>query len=93
MKKPSFKIRDEIVRLQEQLRLAEAREAERIGRIALRAGFGDIDVDETEIQTAFVDLVARFRQEAAKPIAPGDRRSGEAAVDPFGAAQGGVSQE
>ncbi|WP_236727974.1 MULTISPECIES: TraC family protein [Rhizobium] len=34
MKKPSSKIRDEIAKLQEQLKLAETREAERIGRVA-----------------------------------------------------------
>ena len=36
MKKPSAKIRDEIAKLQEQLKLAETREAERIGRLGLR---------------------------------------------------------
>ncbi|WP_271567474.1 TraC family protein [Bradyrhizobium sp. CCBAU 11386] len=40
MKKPSRHIMDEIARLQEQLKQAETREAERIGRIALRAGLG-----------------------------------------------------
>ena len=43
MKKPSSKIREEITRLQEQLRQAETREAERIGRIALKAGLGEIE--------------------------------------------------
>ena len=38
MKKPSSKIREEIAKLQDQLRQAETREAERIGRIALRRG-------------------------------------------------------
>lgn len=40
MKKPSSKIREEIARLQDQLKQAETREAERIGRIALKAGLG-----------------------------------------------------
>lgn len=47
MKKPSAKIRQEIARLQDQLRQAETREAERIGRLALKAGIGDIAIDET----------------------------------------------
>jgi Arc/MetJ-type ribon-helix-helix transcriptional regulator len=62
MKKPSSKIRAEIARLQEQLRAAETREAERIGRIALKAGLGDIEIDEAELQTAFEEVAARFRR-------------------------------
>ncbi|MBY3424732.1 TraC family protein [Rhizobium laguerreae] len=61
MKKPSAKIRDEIAKLQEQLKLAETREAERIGRIALKAGLGDIEIDEAELQAAFDQLSRRFR--------------------------------
>ncbi|MET3648623.1 TraC family protein [Phyllobacterium ifriqiyense] len=48
MKKPSAKIRQEIALLQDQLRQAETREAERIGRLALKAGIGDIAIDEDE---------------------------------------------
>ncbi|MBY2924448.1 TraC family protein [Rhizobium leguminosarum] len=61
MKKPSAKIRDEIAKLQEQLKIAETREAERIGRIALKAGLGDIEIDEAELQAAFDQLSRRFR--------------------------------
>jgi len=61
MKKPSSKIRDEIARLQEQLKVAETREAERIGRIALKAGLGEIEVDEAELQAAFEEVAKRFR--------------------------------
>ena len=53
MKKPSSKIREEIAKLQEQLKHAETREAERIGRVALRAGLGEIEIEETELQAAF----------------------------------------
>lgn len=60
MKKPSSKIRDEIAKLQEQLKLAETREAERIGRIALKAGLGEIEIDEAELQVAFEQLTKRF---------------------------------
>ncbi|NKM22755.1 TraC family protein [Rhizobium laguerreae] len=61
MKKPSAKIRDEIAKLQEQLKIAETREAERIGRIALKAGLGNIEIDEAELQAAFEQLTKRFR--------------------------------
>lgn len=60
MKKPSSKIREEIARLQDQLRQAETREAERIGRIALKAGLGEIEIDETALQLAFEDVAKRF---------------------------------
>ncbi|WP_047462319.1 conjugal transfer protein TraC [Rhizobium rhizogenes] len=66
MKKPSSKIREEIAKLQEQLKAAETREAERIGRIALKAGLGDIEIDEAELQTAFEDVAARFRKGAGQ---------------------------
>lgn len=70
MKKPSSKIREEIARLQDQLRQAETREAERIGRVALKAGLGEIEIDETELQKAFEDLAARFRKNDPKPRKP-----------------------
>lgn len=61
MKKPSSKLRAEIAKLESELKLAEAREAERIGRIALKAGLGDIEVEETELREAFEDVAKRFR--------------------------------
>ena len=61
MKKPSSKIRDEIAKLEEQLKVAEKRDAERIGRIALKAGLGEIVIDEAELQAAFEDVTKRFR--------------------------------
>lgn len=62
MKKPSSKIREEIGRLQEQLKQAETREAERIGRLALKAGLGEIEIEDGELVTAFEEVVDRFRQ-------------------------------
>jgi hypothetical protein len=85
MKKPSSKIREEIAKLQDQLRQAETREAERIGRIALRAGLGEIEIEETAMLAAFEELAGKFRD--GKP----DRRSGRKPAAPAitpGAAQG-----
>ncbi|HCL66059.1 MAG TPA: conjugal transfer protein TraC [Rhizobium sp.] len=82
MKKPSSKIREEIAKLQEQLRQAETREAERIGRIALKVGLGDIEIDEAGLQTAFEEVVNRFRKslgqksKAATPTVPTGATSG-----------------
>ena len=61
MKKPTSKIREELARLQEQLKQAETRDAERIGRIALKAGLGEIEVDDADLQAAFEDVAKRFR--------------------------------
>ena len=75
MKKPSSKIREEITRLQDQLRQAETREAERIGRIALKAGLGEIEIEETELQAAFEEITGRFR--GVKGVATGKKNSGD----------------
>jgi hypothetical protein len=93
MKKPSSKIREEIARLQDQLRQAETREAERIGRIALKAGLGEIEIEEAALQSAFEDIAARFRggkgqTTARKNSGGGTSGSAKAAANPPGAAQG-----
>jgi len=76
MKKPSSKIRDEIAKLQEQLKVAETREAERIGRVALKAGLGEIEIDETDLLAAFEDLANQFRggQGGAKGASIGGKK-------------------
>lgn len=75
MKKPSSRIREEIARLQDQLKQAETREAERIGRIALKAGLGEFEIDEAELQAAFEDVAKRFR--GGKPAATGKKDAGD----------------
>ncbi len=97
MKKPSSKIREEIVKLQDQLRQAETREAERIGRIALKAGFGEIEVEETALLAAFEELTARFRdrdEKASGKRGNAGRKGGAvgAAVVGVGAAASGDSE-
>lgn len=67
MKKSSLQLRKDIAKLQEQLRQAETREAERIGRIALKAGLGEIEIDEGELQTAFEAVAKRFRESQPSP--------------------------
>ena len=75
MKKSSSKIRDEIARLQDQLRQAETREAERIGRIALKAGLGEIEIEETELQASFEEITGRFR--GGKAPSTGRKNAGD----------------
>lgn len=77
MKKPSRQIRDEIARLQEQLKQAETREAERIGRIALKAGIGEVEIEEAALLSALEEIAGRFRKgggratKASSAVAPG----------------------
>ncbi|UWU19256.1 TraC family protein (plasmid) [Rhizobium sullae] len=101
MKKPSAKIRDEIAKLQEQLKLAETREAERIGRIALKAGVGEIEIDEAELQAAFEEVAKRFHggQGGGKSATTGGKKgagdsSGQAsaAADAPGAGAGSAGE-
>jgi len=91
MKKPSSRIRHEISKLQEQLRAAEAREAERIGRIALRAGLGDIEFEEAVLQAALENLVSRFR--GGQGVSNGGKKgSGEAGGQSTTAVASGAPQ-
>ena len=96
MKKPSSKIREELARLQDQLRHAETREAERIGRIALKAGLGEIEIEETELQSAFEEIPGRFRGGKApstgRKNAEGRAGSEPAATIPAGAPAGGPGE-
>ncbi|MBC2775810.1 TraC family protein [Rhizobium sp. AQ_MP] len=62
MKKTSARIREDLARLHEQLKRAETRDAERIGRIALKAGLGEIDITEGDLHLAFEEMVNRFQQ-------------------------------
>jgi hypothetical protein len=97
MKKPSFKIREEIAKLQDQLKHAETREAERIGRIALKAGLGEIEIDEAELQAAFEDVAKRFRGGKGAAIG-GKRGAGDGGIpgtttpDTLGAGQGSAGE-
>lgn len=97
MKKPSSKIREEIVRLQEQLKAAETREAERIGRVALKAGLGEIEIEESALQAAFEEIAGRFRGKGSKATGKkGSDAAGEAGASgakvAAGAAADGVGE-
>lgn len=70
MRKSSSKIREEIERLHEQLRAAETKEAERIGRIAVKAGLGDLDIDEAKLAELFAEIAGRFQKGSEKRQRP-----------------------
>ena len=97
MKKPSSKIREEIAKLQDQLKAAETRDAERIGRIALKAGLGEIEIDEATLQAAFEDIAGRFRggkgQTTGKKNAGDGRTGGDTSTAVASGADAGGSGE
>lgn len=62
MRRHSSRIREEIERLQEQLKLAETKEAERIGRIALKAGLGDANASDDDLAAGFEEMTKSFRR-------------------------------
>lgn len=78
MKKSSNRIREEIARLQEVLKAAETREAERIGRIALKAGLGEIALEDTVLQDAFEEIARRFRTNTHRGPSAHDSRERQA---------------
>ena len=86
MRKPSSKIKEDIARLQEQLKVAETREAERIGRLALKAGLGEIEIDDAKLVQAFGDLAKRFRG------GDGETRKSPLTQNPAGASSGANSE-
>lgn len=82
MRKPSSKIKEDIAKLQEQLKVAETREAERIGRLALKAGLGEIEIDDAKLVEAFEGLAKRFRGGSS------DARKSTLTQNPAGASSG-----
>ena len=82
MRKPSSKIKEDIAKLQEQLKAAEAREAERIGRLAFKAGLGEIEIDDAKLVQALEDLAKRFRDGGS------ETRKSRPTQNPAGASSG-----
>ncbi|MCP1201005.1 TraC family protein [Notoacmeibacter sp. MSK16QG-6] len=86
MKKSSSKIKEDIARMQERLKVAETREAERIGRLAFKAGLGELEIDDAKLVQAFADLAKRFRGGG------GETRKSPPTQNPAGASSGANSE-
>ncbi len=61
----------------------EAKDSARIGKLAVRAGLADLDLDDASLLAEFKTIVARFRDKGDKPT-----RSGEGATATNGANAG-----
>ena len=56
----------QIQELQRKRKELQAKQAERLGRIAMAAGLGEFDLTDDEVRSAFVELAARFRAKAGQ---------------------------
>ncbi len=65
--KTPAQIKAEIAKLSAELKQAEAREGERIGAIAIKAGLHEIDVSDADLTQAFKDIAARFQSTKKEP--------------------------
>lgn len=63
----------------------EAKDATRIGKMAVRAGLADLDLDDPTLLREFQTVAARFRNGDAKPARSGE---GKAAANGADAGQG-----
>ncbi|MCR5943864.1 hypothetical protein CWE02_23025 [Brucella pituitosa] len=60
------KIQDEIARLQQQLDAERAKEAERLGSLAVKAGLADVEVSDRDLLKALKEVAERFQQTPAE---------------------------
>ena len=90
MKSQATRIRDEIAKLNEKLKLAETREAERLGRIALKAGLGELEIAEAALLATFEDVARRFQGSPARPPGKAGERNPAGEEVRTGEVPGGV---
>lgn len=60
----------ELNRIKAELAELESKAAERIGKIAIAAGLGDLDIDDAEMRKEFEAIASKFRKGEAKQTAP-----------------------
>ena len=60
----------ELNRIKAELAELESKAAERIGKIAIAAGLGDLNIDDAELRKEFEAIASKFRKGEAKQTAP-----------------------
>lgn len=55
---------EQLRQLKEEIQELESRAAERLGRLAVRAGLADVELDDQALLRELETLAARFRQHA-----------------------------
>lgn len=60
----------ELNRIKAELAELESRAAERIGKIAIAAGLGDLDIDDAAVRKEFEAIASKFRKVEGMQDAP-----------------------
>ena len=60
----------ELNRIKAELAELESKAAERIGKIAIAAGLGDLDIDDAAMRKEFEAIASKFRKSEGKQAAP-----------------------
>ena len=66
----------ELNRIKAELAELESKAAERIGKIAIAAGLGDLDIDDAVMRKEVEAIASKFRKSEAKQVAPTSAASG-----------------
>ena len=61
---------EELERIKSALTRLESQAAERIGKLAIRAGLADLDIDEEQLSKEFAAVAAKFQSKAGKKDKP-----------------------
>lgn len=65
--KTPAEIKAEMERLKQELKEAETREADRLGKLAIKAGLHEIDVSEADLVKALKEVAGRFQGSRQQP--------------------------
>lgn len=66
----------ELNRIKAELADLESKAAERIGKVALAAGLGDLEIGDAELRKEFEAIASKFRKSESKQAAPVAATSG-----------------
>lgn len=59
----------ELNRIKEELAELESKAAKRIGKIAIAAGLGDLEIDDAQLRKEFEAIASKFRNSEGKQAA------------------------
>ena len=68
--KTPAQIKAEMERLKQELKEAEAKEADRLGALAIKAGLHEIEASDADLVKAMKEVAARFQTARAQPGKP-----------------------
>jgi hypothetical protein len=66
----------ELERIKGELAKLESQAAERIGRVAVRAGLADLDLDDEQLTKEFAAVAAKFQPRTGKKDKPAPSNAG-----------------